>query len=96
MKETHKKNVYYFCNFEIFTQCITINKLFNQEVLLIIHNHIHLQNLSFLFINSILFLLQKNKISQEHEVMRKLNDIMLHKDPYYKQPPQTPDVQSTT
>ncbi|CAG2223961.1 unnamed protein product [Mytilus edulis] len=40
--------------------------------------------------------LLKNKISQEHEVMRKLNDIMLHKDPYYKQPPQTPDVQSTT
>ncbi|VDI82164.1 Hypothetical predicted protein [Mytilus galloprovincialis] len=40
--------------------------------------------------------LLKNKISQEHDVMRKLNDIMLHKDPYYKQPPQTPDVQSTT
>ncbi|XP_063434601.1 leucine-rich repeat-containing protein 71-like isoform X3 [Mytilus trossulus] len=40
--------------------------------------------------------LLKNKISQEHEVMRKLNDIMLHKDPYYKQPPQTPDGQSTT
>lgn len=40
--------------------------------------------------------LLKNKISPEHEVMRKLNDIMLHKDPYYKQPPQTPDGQSTT
>ncbi|XP_052101938.1 leucine-rich repeat-containing protein 71-like isoform X9 [Mytilus californianus] len=40
--------------------------------------------------------LLKNKISPEHDVMRKLNDIMLHKDPYYKQPPQTPDGQSTT
>lgn len=40
--------------------------------------------------------LHKNNISPDHDVMRKLNEIMLRKDPYYKQPPQTPDGESTT
>lgn len=42
------------------------------------------------------FFIQKNRVSQDNEVMRKLSDIMVNKDPYYKHPPQTPDVQSTT
>ena len=40
--------------------------------------------------------LVKNNISPDHDVMRQLSEIMMRKDPYYKQPPQTPDGESTT
>ncbi|XP_052694585.1 leucine-rich repeat-containing protein 71-like isoform X24 [Crassostrea angulata] len=38
----------------------------------------------------------KNKISSESDIVRKINDIMLPKDPFYKPPPQTPEVDSTS
>nr|XP_022303422.1 leucine-rich repeat-containing protein 71-like isoform X20 [Crassostrea virginica] len=38
----------------------------------------------------------KNKISSEHDIVRKINDIMLPKDPFYKPPPQTPEAESTS
>ncbi|XP_056002552.1 leucine-rich repeat-containing protein 71-like isoform X22 [Ostrea edulis] len=38
----------------------------------------------------------KNKISSDHDIVRKINDIMLPKDPFYKPPPQTPEAESTT
>lgn len=38
----------------------------------------------------------KNDISDENEIMKKLNDLMLPKDPYYKPPPQTPDAESNS
>lgn len=38
----------------------------------------------------------KNKISSESDIVRKINDIMLPKDPFYKPPPQTPEVESTS
>ncbi|KAJ8311435.1 hypothetical protein KUTeg_010790 [Tegillarca granosa] len=39
---------------------------------------------------------EKNDISEENEIMKKLNDLMLPKDPYYKPPPQTPDAESNS
>ncbi|XP_078329211.1 leucine-rich repeat-containing protein 71-like isoform X22 [Crassostrea virginica] len=38
----------------------------------------------------------KNKISSDHDIVRKINDIMLPKDPFYKPPPQTPEAESTS
>ncbi|XP_062601885.1 leucine-rich repeat-containing protein 71-like isoform X20 [Saccostrea cucullata] len=38
----------------------------------------------------------KNKISSDHDIVRKMNEIMLPKDPFYKPPPQTPEVESTS
>ncbi|XP_061170497.1 leucine-rich repeat-containing protein 71-like isoform X6 [Saccostrea echinata] len=38
----------------------------------------------------------KNKISSDHDIVRKINEIMLPKDPFYKPPPQTPEVESTS
>lgn len=39
---------------------------------------------------------QKNRISPGHELVTKMNDIMLPKDPFYKPPPQTPDGESNS
>ncbi|XP_052759913.1 leucine-rich repeat-containing protein 71-like isoform X9 [Mya arenaria] len=33
-------------------------------------------------------------LQREHDVMQKINDLMTPKDPFYKPPPQTPDVES--
>ncbi|XP_060601535.1 leucine-rich repeat-containing protein 71-like isoform X4 [Ruditapes philippinarum] len=37
-------------------------------------------------------LVGKNKVRSSHELLQKITDIMLPKDPFYKPPPQTPDV----
>ncbi|XP_053379186.1 leucine-rich repeat-containing protein 71-like isoform X20 [Mercenaria mercenaria] len=37
-------------------------------------------------------LVGKNKVRSSHELLQKITDIMLPKDPFYKPPPQTPEV----
>lgn len=39
-------------------------------------------------------LVGKNRVRSSHELLQKITDIMLPKDPFYKPPPQTPDVES--
>lgn len=37
-------------------------------------------------------LVGRNRVRSSHELLQKINDIMLPKDPFYKPPPPTPDV----
>ncbi|KAL4221340.1 Leucine-rich repeat-containing protein 71 [Mactra antiquata] len=39
-------------------------------------------------------LVGKNRLPASHDLMQKITDIMVPKDPFYKPPPQTPDVEA--